>query len=290
MKRAAGSESTDESDSDAALPPGDALPGGHAVPRASELGGFLHLAGGGARADNHPRGHHRYKTGGHRSIQPLGHGLPLMDGHHIEADYMPGAHRDGVYGYGELDHTDPRNPEHRPFQSAPTLAAYRHQFGTDPTGISSTNHELNARQQANADARIAELVASSRDNAVRVDYGRGHRDGPAGPARPYYPGNWPRTSHMMRIGADGHYSTSIEDYTNDLHYHADTNDHVRDGRDDDHFPPVLDREEERTVVSEVNRIQRRRAYAQRRLEEKRKAMHEELAQKEASGYFQRHFR
>lgn len=306
MKRAAGSESTDESDSDAegpggdaALPPGVAAstgPGGHAVPRASLLGGFFdhhsqmyHLEGGGSRAVEHPRGG-TYSTGGHRKMLPIGPEHEIWY-QHPEAVPVPGnpAHLDGVYGYGERDHADPRNPEHRPFQSAPTVAAYRQQFGTDPTGVSATNHELNAAQRANAES-LREHVERSRSNAVRVDYGTGHREGPGGPARPYIPGMWPPHSHMVNVGADGHYYSSIQDYADDLHHHADTNDHVRDGRDDDHLPAVLAREEERTVEAEVNRVNRRRNYARRRLEEERKAMHEDLARKEASGYFQRHFR
>ena len=295
MKRAAGSESTEESDSDAEGPAGDAAvapkpypSGGHARKHHGiNVNTSYSRLGGGDRAGPAQGLLAPRPSGGYRRIQPMGPGFPYIDGHHIEADSMPAAHRDGVYGYGE---PDPATPFYRPFQSAPTFAAYRHQFGVDPTGISSTNHELNARQRANAERSMGENQRSSRLNSDRVDYGTGHRDVPAGSDEAYNPGPWLPHTHMVNVGGDGHFRHSISDYVSDLDYHADTNDHMRDGRDDDHFPPVLAREEERTTPSEVNRLKRRRAYNRAKLEETRKAMQEHFAKLDAEGFFGRHFR
>jgi hypothetical protein len=213
----------------------------------------------------------------------MGRGFAYIDGNHIDADRMPAAHRDGVYGYGE---PDPATPFYRPFQSAATVAAYRQQFDTEPTGVSATNHELNARQRANHEARAAE-AARVRTNMTEVDYGTGHREGPGGPARPYVPTERREEFAAMR---DGRLRQRIQDYALNAEDRAERNDHVRDGRNEEDFPPVLGRGEYHNVVSEINRLKRRRGYQRAKLQETRKAMHEELAQKEAEGFFGRHFR
>lgn len=198
-------------------------------------------------------------------------------------DRLPPAHYEGVYGYGDAD---PNTPNYRPFQSAPTEAAYRHQFGRAPTGIQPNNADLRQRQHFSRIANEGLALTDgpgNRLNASMVDYGTRFRDGPGFPRGPppYNPGPHPPHSHMSRIGGDGHYYHSIRDYVNDLDRHADVNDHVRNARPDDDFPYALNR------VSDVldddddgYRLRRREKEARTQIKATRSAMDDRFAEME----------